>query len=110
MFDSAAFLVAFLEFLPSIRTLSMSSPARRRLGRQRGSSNAQLDPQSPERTLFPGSFSAFLVELDKGDPCETGLGGVFATFSDENSSQIDDRLQIAESAHQEPEGLAEHAA
>lgn len=47
---------------------------------------------------------------DKGDPCEIGLGGVFATFSDENSSQIDDQLQMAESAHQEPEGLAEHAA
>ena len=46
--------------------------------------------------------------VDKGDQCETGLGGVFATFSDENSSQIDDQLQIAESAHQEPEGLAEH--
>ena len=48
--------------------------------------------------------------VDKGDPCEIGLGGVFATFSDENSSQIDDRLQMTELAHQEPEGPAEHAA
>jgi hypothetical protein len=84
----------------------MSPPARRRLGRQRGSSNAQLDPQSPERTLLQRLSGG----TNKGDPCETGLGGVFATFSDENSSQIDDRLQMAKSAHQEPEGLVEHAA
>jgi hypothetical protein len=59
--DSAAFLVAFLEFPPFHSNLEHVPPARRRLGRQRGSSNAQLDPQSPERTLFPGSFNAFLV-------------------------------------------------
>jgi hypothetical protein len=55
-----------------------------------------------------GPFSGGTV--NKGDPCETGLGGVLATFSDENSSHTDDRLQMAEPAHQEPEGLAEHAA
>ena len=31
----------------------MSSPARRRLCRQRGSPNAQLDHQSPEHTILP---------------------------------------------------------